>query len=102
MSPQAVTRGARVGRRINNVVRVLVHKEPERVSYFAGFLTSIVGCVSVMIGPQSTAELLRILVGKLDGQPQLELPPGVRLALAAAQVDAEDAAGVPGSEEPAP
>ena len=98
MNPQAVTVGARMARRLNPILRLAIGKTPDRVSFCGGLLAALVGNVAGMIGPQAAAELLRIAIGRLEQQPQLELPPGVRLALAAAEQEEEreEPAGVAG------
>lgn len=92
MNPQAVTVGARVARRLTPIILVASANSPDRPSFLGGVLCAIAGGVAGAIGPQTTAELLRIALGRLEGTPQLELPPGVRLAVASAQGGATAAA----------
>lgn len=84
INPQAVTVGARTGRRLNEILDLAIGRSPDPASFAGGLLSAIVGRIAGKLGPQTAAELLRILIGRLDGQPQLELPSGVRLAIAAA------------------
>jgi hypothetical protein len=85
MNPQAVTVGARLVRKMAPVIDLAIAQSPDRVSFCGGLLAGIIGRVSGNIGPLATGEHLRLLLGRLDGQPQLELPAGVRLAIAAAE-----------------
>lgn len=91
MNPQSVTIGARLGARLNRaLILPAAAAAPDRVTFFGGLLASIIGAGAGLVGPQTTAELLRTCLARLDGQPQLELPAGVRLAIASAsEVKAE-------------
>lgn len=84
MNPQAVTVGARVARRLNPILLLAARRSPDPTSFFGGILATVAGGVSGVVGPQTTAELLRICIGRLEQKPQLELPPGARLAIASA------------------
>lgn len=83
MNPQAVTVGARLGRRLNLVILAAARPAAARSSFFGGLLASIIGGISGSIGPQTTAELIRIALARLEQQPQLALPPGVATTIIA-------------------
>jgi hypothetical protein len=85
MHPQSATVGARLGRRLNLVISVAGAKAPDPVAFVGGLLSSIIGNAAGLVGPQTAAQLLRICLERLDGQPQLALPPGARLPLASVE-----------------
>ena len=85
MTPEAVTVGARVARRMIPIVMIAAARSPDQVSFFGGVLATIAGGVAGVVGPQTAAELLRVALSQLEKQPQLALPPGARVALANAQ-----------------
>jgi hypothetical protein len=85
MHPPSVTIGARLGRRLNVVIAAAAVAAPDKVAFFGGVIASIVGAIAGHIGNAAAANLLRIALERLDGQPQLELPPSVRLQIAAAE-----------------
>jgi hypothetical protein len=100
MNPQAATVGQRLGRKLNNALLVpAARRSPDPVAFTGGYLASIVGGAVAIVGPQTAAELLRITLGHLEKTPQLALPAGVRLQLAAAeQANDAELAGAPGAE----
>jgi hypothetical protein len=109
MNPQAVTVGARLGRRLNaKVIGPAVNgvNELDRVAFLGGLLASIAGGIAAGVGRDTAAELLRIALDRLQTDPQPDLPAGVRVAM-----DAVHAAAVgalfdddrrPGSNPPPP
>jgi hypothetical protein len=91
MDPQAVTVGARAGRRILPIIGLAMKGSPDPVAFCAGMVATIAGGIGGLIGTQTAAEILRIALGQLEQKPQLELPPGVRLALATAANETQPA-----------
>jgi hypothetical protein len=92
MNPQAVTVGARFGRRLTPVLSAAADKSGDRLSFCGGLIATVAGTVAGICGRTAAAELLRISLARLEGGPVLELPPGVRLAIAAAEAGAPAAA----------
>lgn len=88
MNPQSATVGVRLARKLNALIVAAATRAPDRVSFCGGLLSTICGAIAGLVGPQTAAELLRIVLGQLERQPQLELPPGIRLQLAAAEEEA--------------
>lgn len=85
MNPQSVTVGARFARRLQDLVILAAGKSPDPVAFCGGMLATLAGIVAGIIGRPSAAVILRISLAHLEDRPQLELPPGIREAVAAAE-----------------
>jgi hypothetical protein len=90
MDPQAVTAGARLGRRLRPIVILAMQKSPDPTCLAGGMLSTIVGTIAGLLGPGTAAELIRINLERLEQKGgRLLLPPGVREAFDSAAANDE-------------
>jgi hypothetical protein len=88
MDPKAVTAGARLGRRLSQIVVLAMQKSPDPTCFAGGMLSTIVGTIAGLLGPGTAAELIRINLERLEQKGgRLALPPGVREAFDSAAND---------------
>lgn len=81
MTPEQVTMGARLGRRLRPIVVLAMQKSPDPTSFAGGMLSTVVGTVAGLLGAGTAAELIRINLERLEQKGgRLLLPPGVREA----------------------
>lgn len=94
MNPQAASRGAILGRRLNPILIEAAKASPDAFAHSGGLLAALIGGIAGTIGRHAAIELVRISLARLEdgaGIPQLALPPGVReQATAAAAATAQD------------
>jgi hypothetical protein len=90
MDPKAVTAGARLGRRLSQIVVLAMQKSPDPTCFAGGMLSTMVGTVAGLLGPGTAAELIRINLERLEQKGgRLALPPGVREAFDSAAANDE-------------
>jgi hypothetical protein len=90
MTPEQVTVGARLGRRLRPIVVLAMQKSPDPTCLAGGMLSTIVGTIAGLLGPGTAAELIRINLERLEQKGgRLLLPPGVREAFDSAAANDE-------------